>query len=62
VRASDLPLSILIVGVGGADFSQMEVYQLYHHLIFARLKFNYLESIYIYICVRYLTSSLAAGP
>ncbi|XP_062144806.1 protein BONZAI 3-like isoform X4 [Alnus glutinosa] len=24
VRASDLPLSILIVGVGGADFSQME--------------------------------------
>ncbi|KAF3622661.1 Protein BONZAI 3 [Capsicum annuum] len=25
VRASDLPLSILIVGVGGADFSQMEV-------------------------------------
>jgi hypothetical protein len=26
VRASDLPLSILIVGVGGADFSQMEVY------------------------------------
>ncbi|PHT48728.1 Protein BONZAI 3 [Capsicum baccatum] len=25
VRASDLPLSILIVGVGSADFSQMEV-------------------------------------
>ncbi|XP_062143746.1 protein BONZAI 3 isoform X5 [Alnus glutinosa] len=25
VRASDLPLSILMVGVGGADFSQMEV-------------------------------------
>ncbi|KAI3967746.1 hypothetical protein MKW92_004675 [Papaver armeniacum] len=25
VRASDLPLSILIVGVGGADFKQMEV-------------------------------------
>ncbi|PHU18359.1 Protein BONZAI 3 [Capsicum chinense] len=25
VRASDLPLSILIVGIGGADFSQMEV-------------------------------------
>ncbi|KAL0005770.1 hypothetical protein SO802_013331 [Lithocarpus litseifolius] len=25
VRASDLPLSILIVGVGGADFTQMEV-------------------------------------
>ncbi|XP_059438538.1 protein BONZAI 3-like isoform X1 [Corylus avellana] len=25
VRASDLPLSILIVGVGGADFRQMEV-------------------------------------
>jgi hypothetical protein len=26
VRASDLPLSILIVGVGGADFTQMEVF------------------------------------
>ena len=25
VRASDLPLSILIVGVGGADFKDMEV-------------------------------------
>lgn len=25
MRASDLPLSILIVGVGGADFKQMEV-------------------------------------
>ncbi|XP_022149950.1 protein BONZAI 3 [Momordica charantia] len=25
VRASDLPLSILVVGVGGADFKQMEV-------------------------------------
>ena len=24
--ASDLPLSILIVGVGGADFKEMEVY------------------------------------
>lgn len=26
MRASDLPLSILIVGVGGADFRQMEVF------------------------------------
>lgn len=25
VKASDLPLSILIVGVGAADFTQMEV-------------------------------------
>ncbi|KAG5549329.1 hypothetical protein RHGRI_014621 [Rhododendron griersonianum] len=25
VRASDLPLSVLIVGVGGADFTQMEI-------------------------------------
>lgn len=25
VKASDLPLSILIVGVGSADFTQMEV-------------------------------------
>jgi len=25
VKASDLPLSILIVGVGGADFTEMEV-------------------------------------
>ena len=25
VKASDLPLSVLIVGVGGADFTQMEV-------------------------------------
>lgn len=28
VKASDLPLSILIVGVGGADFKEMEVYSL----------------------------------
>lgn len=27
VMASDLPLSILIVGVGGADFKEMEVNQ-----------------------------------
>jgi len=26
VKASDLPLSILIVGVGNADFTSMEVY------------------------------------
>jgi hypothetical protein len=26
VKASDLPLSILIVGVGGADFKEMEVF------------------------------------
>lgn len=26
VRASDLPLSVLIVGVGNTDFTQMEVY------------------------------------
>ena len=26
VRASDLPLSVLIVGVGSADFKQMEVF------------------------------------
>lgn len=25
VKASDLPLSVLIVGVGAADFTQMEV-------------------------------------
>ena len=25
VKASDLPLSILIVGVGGADFKEMEI-------------------------------------
>ncbi|KAL5203302.1 hypothetical protein ABZP36_014254 [Zizania latifolia] len=30
VRASDLPLSILIVGVGNADFKQMEVKDLLH--------------------------------
>lgn len=30
VKASDLPLSILIVGVGGADFKEMEVYRLYN--------------------------------
>lgn len=28
VKASDLPLSILIVGVGGADFKEMEVHML----------------------------------
>lgn len=28
IKASDLPLSILIVGVGNADFKQMEVYLL----------------------------------
>lgn len=27
VSASDLPLSILIVGVGGADFKEMEVHK-----------------------------------
>ena len=26
IKASDLPLSILIVGVGGADFKEMEVF------------------------------------
>jgi hypothetical protein len=31
VKASDLPLSILIVGVGGADFKEMEVFV---HLLF----------------------------
>jgi hypothetical protein len=30
VRASDLPLSILIVGVGNADFTQMRVKYLLH--------------------------------
>ncbi|GMN75736.1 hypothetical protein TIFTF001_056268 [Ficus carica] len=25
VKASDLPLSVLVVGVGGADFTQMEI-------------------------------------
>ena len=29
VKASDLPLSILIVGVGGADFKEMEVSSLH---------------------------------
>lgn len=29
VRASDLPLSVLIVGVGNADFKQMEVQVLF---------------------------------
>ena len=32
VRASDLPLSILIVGVGNADFKQMEVEQNFRNL------------------------------
>lgn len=29
MSASDLPLSVLIVGVGGADFKQMEVLYIY---------------------------------
>lgn len=36
VKASDLPLSILIVGVGGADFKEMEVS---HKLVFVMLKY-----------------------
>jgi hypothetical protein len=36
VKASDLPLSILIVGVGSADFKSMEVY-LYPSLNFFSL-------------------------
>lgn len=31
VRASDLPMSILIVGVGGADYTEMEVRMLSLH-------------------------------
>ena len=33
VRASDLPLSILIVGVGGADFTQMKVYSCFPNMM-----------------------------
>ena len=33
VRASNLPLSILVVGVGGADFTQMEVYSCFPNIM-----------------------------
>jgi hypothetical protein len=33
VNASDLPLSILIVGVGSADFTSMEVYLLTYIIV-----------------------------
>lgn len=33
VKASDLPLSILIVGVGGADFKEMEVQTIILHYL-----------------------------
>lgn len=47
VRASDLPLSILIVGVGNADFKQMEVINLSNILL---ANFNLLGlCVYIYI-------------
>lgn len=38
VKASDLPLSILIVGVGGADFKEMEV-QIFVPVILAFLTY-----------------------
>jgi len=38
VRASDLPLSVLIVGVGNTDFKQMEV-----QVLFCQVRF--------YICL-----------
>lgn len=34
VRASDLPLSVLIVGVGNTDFKQMEVQVLFCQVSF----------------------------
>ncbi|KAI7724454.1 hypothetical protein M8C21_025682, partial [Ambrosia artemisiifolia] len=38
VTASDLPLSILIVGVGGADFKELEVLNYFHaFLLLCRL-------------------------
>ena len=43
VKASDLPLSVLIVGVGGADFTQMEVHispLINPSLIFIDAQFN----------------------
>ncbi|KAF8762759.1 hypothetical protein HU200_009065 [Digitaria exilis] len=47
VRASDLPLSILIVGIGNADFKQMEVKQSseYFSVIFTMIK-QYAHSLY----------------
>ena len=48
VHASDLPLSILIVGVGGADFKEMEVCWrivfLWFHCIFSSFLFPTLVS------------------
>lgn len=48
VKASDLPLSILIVGVGGADFKEMEVrvciyYKLAHELSIALSWYNFFK-------------------
>lgn len=40
VKASDLPLSILIVGVGGADFKEMEV-QIFVPVILAFLTLHW---------------------
>lgn len=52
VKASDLPLSILIVGVGGADFKEMEVS---HKLVFLMLK--YLSTDCFLFCGGYLNNS-----
>lgn len=42
VKASDLPLSILIVGVGGADYKEMEVSHYFcAHLAIIKMTFTY---------------------
>ncbi|KAL8502210.1 hypothetical protein ACS0TY_021357 [Phlomoides rotata] len=45
VMASDLPLSILIVGVGGADFKEMEVYPFLPFTVCTYLKYISLSNL-----------------
>lgn len=45
VKASDLPLSILIVGVGGADFKEMEVS---HKLVFVNAEISYIAVLIVF--------------
>lgn len=53
MSASDLPLSVLIVGVGGADFKQMEVLFIYIswcvQFIFWCMSFMFVDKVVSYL-------------
>lgn len=56
VKASDIPISILIVGVGNADFSGMEVYffpRIYILVSMAELCFDECGKNIVFVICRY---------